>query len=382
MLPFDICTVIARCCSRRALLSLCLVSKAFNAASTIQLYKDLFTLLDTGNDDRPRGTHTSVQWRKLCQVLSEDAHLQDCVRKFVPARWSATGRQTEGGIQVEEMVLSRLKNLKEVVFELGDSAQVGRFITHCASVNIHSITLPRRIDNLPKQPFWTWMESQKEVRDLTLPWKCDLSGMSPLALPRLKNLGATVEATKILVRNRLIRSYDGIATHVSIPLSLWSLADLQEVIPQFGKDFYSIGGLKLLGCDVPGFLRLLRAFCPMIKTIHYLIDGHHDNASSTPGTNLDHIVSALQGFSRLEDLYLAIDHQAEEHLVLATILKISQACPKLRLVQWTHSIPHGDAFKDHIRIEYTYAFVEGSWKQLQGSDYLPVCAPRIIVFAQ
>ncbi|KAG8841578.1 hypothetical protein FRB96_007354 [Tulasnella sp. 330] len=200
-IPYDVLVVIVGCCSRHALLDLCLVGKAFKTAAIAQLYKNPYTFLDDGCDDPPAGSEG------LGQRIS--------VQKYVPSRWTSFRRHIVEVVQAEEIVLSRLRNLKEAVFKRGDPAQVERPTKYCASVNIRSVKLPAELNGLVEEPFWAWVENQKEIQDLTLPWRCNPSGLCPLALPKLEKLGAHPAAAKRLVRNRSIRSYDGITTPIS-----------------------------------------------------------------------------------------------------------------------------------------------------------------------
>ncbi|KAG8996070.1 hypothetical protein FRB93_000921 [Tulasnella sp. JGI-2019a] len=248
-LPYDVLELISEKCTRYALLDLCLVNTTLHTIAIKQLYRDPFGLLR--GEIRDNGLE---RWFKLCRVLSKNVSLAGQVRSFSHLPWYH-GRI---GVEAEERVLPSLKDLTVVEWRSGAlQDSVTRFIKHCPSRSIRSIRLPKHLTGRLEQSFWTWLEIQTELKELTLPWNCDPlpRNLSPFAFPHLEKLEAGPEVTRVLLPTlRSIRSFCSLSAS-GAPLG--SLEDFEQVIRQFGEGLDSIRGLKVVNRDVAPLFRLL-----------------------------------------------------------------------------------------------------------------------------
>ncbi|KAG9037965.1 hypothetical protein FRB95_003358 [Tulasnella sp. JGI-2019a] len=216
-------------------------------------------------------------------------------------------------------------------------------------------------DHLP-QAFWTWLENQKNLRELKLPGSCNPSIIPLDTIPKLEALGASPNVARILVPNRSIRAFDGIGYFYDTTSPTWSLEDLEYVLSHLGPGLQSIGRVKVSRQNVASFLRLIRKWCPFTKTIYCLIECQDISVPDAPGAiNLEDLVSALHGFQCLRNFYLTVDYKSTEEAVREMIEEIAKDCPMLSFVKWTSTISSYDAGYPNEAYVFAYELVGGLW---------------------
>ncbi|KAG9037963.1 hypothetical protein FRB95_003356 [Tulasnella sp. JGI-2019a] len=351
-LSYDVFIYIVDSCSRHALLNLCLVNEYFYSIAVIRLYQDPFGLMAYEISD-------VVRWTKLFRILEARPHLATCVRRYIMSSLPQRSDKPSG----DRMVLPNLYNLTAVEWHRGLTVNaVHLFINDCPSRNIRSVLLsPDMPDQLP-QSFWAWLESQKNLKELKLPWSCDPSIIPLHTIPKLEALGASPNVARMLVPNRSVRISDGIATR-DIDSPIWSLEDLESVLPHLGAGLQSIEGVKVMDQNSAAYLRLVRSWCLFVKFIHFLIDCPSSGFADAPGVvNLEDLVSALRGFNCLRTLHLTVDKESTEESVKETIEQISKDCPALSVVKWTTTArPDSSVYRVYKFMVFKFELVGGLW---------------------
>ncbi|KAG9005561.1 hypothetical protein FRB94_001420 [Tulasnella sp. JGI-2019a] len=384
ILSYDVWTFIVEKCSRNTLLEVCLVNKVLYNIAVAQLYRDPFGLII--DELSEAGLTRHVPWYNLYRVLEKHPRLATHVRRFISSSKSHAWRT----VSEEWMVLPCLHNLRTVEWHDGVHMDAVRlFIDNCPSRGVKSVLLPARMSGQLLPSFWTWLESQRNLKELKLPWGSNPSLIPTVELPKLEALGASPEIAKILLPDRSIRAFDGIGSTQST--NIWSLEDLESVLPLLGAALQSIGGVKVLRRNVAAFLRSVNKWCPFVEAVRVLIDSQgvpalpsfHDlvsplaEISDAPKrkTDLGDLIPALSGFNCLHSLYLDADQPSTEESAKTMIEKIAKDCATLSFVEWTPIIRHdGTVHPKYVFTIFRNQLVDGlsSCLVVSGNDEYPI----------